>query len=162
MLYSWQNLYCIHPHQEHTCLSLTNWSNFFEVSSVLAKSSTPEVSRSSLWTVWSSEIPSSFPRMKITVLWRKRPQGWTGIDAGLSTTRTSPSSTRTSRRLPTTGGSCRCTVFFMWSLFCVELRKLLTFINIKTTNLCFKYNCCKCQIGLLQIYSYLILTTKIF
>lgn len=105
---------------KRTCLSLTSWSSFFEVSRVRAKSRTPEVSLSSLWTVWSSEMPRSLPRMKITVLWRKRPQGWTGMEAGLSTTSTSPSSTKISSGLPTTGGSWRCTVFFMRSLFCED------------------------------------------
>lgn len=120
---------------ECTCLSRTSWSSLFEVSRVLANSSTPEVSLSSLWTVWSSEMPRSFPSMKMTVLWRKRPQGCTGMEAGLSTTSTSPSSTRISRGVPTTGGSWRCTVFFMWSLFCGESGKIQTFDTMLNSKL---------------------------
>ncbi len=40
---------------------------------------------------YSSVGMFTFARMKMTVLWRYLPQGWTGIEAGLSTTTTSSS-----------------------------------------------------------------------
>ncbi|KAJ8399481.1 hypothetical protein AAFF_G00411930 [Aldrovandia affinis] len=81
------------------------WSSRLDTSRVRANSSTPEVKRSSLWTVCNPVKPRSFPRMKITVLWRNRPHGCTGSEAGLSTTTTSPLSSRIFRGRAVTGGS---------------------------------------------------------
>ncbi len=74
----WQNTECFktvhHMRVIHkvslTCLSRTIASSFWETSSVRANSSTPEVRRSSRCTVWRPLSPFSFPRRKMTVLWR--------------------------------------------------------------------------------------------
>lgn len=101
-----------------TCRSRTCSWIFSEKAAVLANMRTPEVRRSSRWSGWSSFRWCSLPRMKMTVLCRKRPQGWTGMEDGLSITTTSSFSASRRMGSAVTGGSCLCTVFRKKSLSC--------------------------------------------
>lgn len=101
-----------------TCRSRTCSWILSETAAVLANMRTPDVRRSSRCNGCSSLSWCSLPRIKMTVLCRKRPQGWTGMEEGLSTTTTSSFSASRQTGCAVTGGSCLCTVFRKKSLSC--------------------------------------------
>lgn len=109
-----------------TCRSRTCSWILSETAAVLANMRTPEVRRSSRCNGCSSFSWCSLPRMKMTVLCRKRPQGWTGMEEGLSTTTTSSFSASRRMGSAVTGGSCLCTVFRKKSLSCQWHRQLVS------------------------------------
>lgn len=63
--------------------------NSLAEASVLAKKSTPEVCLSNLWTFFRLAMPFSLSNIPVTELSLKFPQGWTGMEGGLSTAKRS-------------------------------------------------------------------------